>query len=355
MAALIRSGDRVRAAARGVAAGLALWALGGCGGPGAPAGSGSGDRAGGLARAAGPAAPPSAPAGLVRFMVGDEADAAVRPAGPALVVAGGGADVDAAMRALTEVAAGGDVVVLRATGGGGYGPYLYRDLGGVDSVETLVVDTPRWAEDPYVIDQINAAEAIFIAGGDQWDYLSIWGGGPVQAALQAAWARGAAIGGTSAGAAILGQRAFSAARGTVTSAEALRMPFRPRLRFVDRFLCLPPLTGVLTDTHFSERDRLGRLVAFLARSWAAPAAGPLEGWGVDEGTAAVWRADAWTVRGAGAVWRVRPTAAPDALRRGAPLIWRGVPARRVAAGEAWEGPDTHLLDAEDGALRVRAR
>ncbi|MBL8618036.1 MAG: cyanophycinase [Deltaproteobacteria bacterium] len=352
MSALIQS--KAGAAMRGAwALALGLAGAAGCAGAGEAGPLAAAPGAGAAARVEAPA-PPEAPAGLVHFFVGDLADAVVTPAGPALVVAGGGADVDAAMRALTDVAAGGDVVVLRATGGGGYGPYLFRELGGVDSVETLVVDAPRWAEDPYVIDRINGAEAIFIAGGDQWDYLSTWGG-PVQAALQAAWARGAAIGGTSAGAAILGQRAFSAARGTVTSPEALRRPFRPRLRFVDRFLCLPPLTGVLTDTHFSERDRLGRLLTFLARAWGAPTAGPMEGWGVDEGTAAVWRADTWTVRGAGAVWRLRPTAAPDALRRGAPLRWMGVPARRVVAGEAWEGPDTHLLDAEDGALRVRAR
>ncbi len=79
---------------------------------------------------------PTPPNGLVRYLSGADADRAAAPAGPGLLLMGGGTDVDEAFTWWLARTGGGDVVVLRASGADGYNPYLYDDLGGVDSVET---------------------------------------------------------------------------------------------------------------------------------------------------------------------------------------------------------------------------
>src|SRR6476469_3276226 len=88
---------------------------------------------------------------------------------------------------------GGDIVVLRASGADGYNDYLYTEIGGVDSVETLLVTSTELADSAYVSFAITHAEGIFLAGGDQASYLAAWKGTGVETALMAAWARGAAI------------------------------------------------------------------------------------------------------------------------------------------------------------------
>ena len=53
---------------------------------------------------------------------------------------GGASENDEAMKWLLQKANGGDVVVLRSSGGNGYNNYLYSELGISDnSVETLVI------------------------------------------------------------------------------------------------------------------------------------------------------------------------------------------------------------------------
>lgn len=266
---------------------------------------------------------PTPPAALVRYLTGDEADAEpVAKLGGELLLAGGGRDVDAAMKRWLAGARGGDVVVLRTSGSDGYNSYLYSELGAkVDSVETLLPTTRALADHPYVRWRLERAEAIFIAGGDQSSYLAAWAGTGVEAGLAAAAARGTPIGGTSAGLAILGQFVFSAAQGTVTSAEALANPYRQDVTLERDFLALPRLAGWITDTHFAERDRMGRLVTFLARlaqdGWASA---PL-GLGVDEESALlVDAAGQGTVYGSGkGAYVVRSTGAPTTCKAGSPL------------------------------------
>lgn len=196
-------------------------------------------------------------------LVGNPADALTAPTG-GLLLMGGGTDVDAAFTWLIGRAGGGDVLVLRATGTDAYNPYILG-LGPADSVETIVLKNRRASTEPFVLDRIRAAEAIFFAGGDQADYLDRIKGTPIEDEVHAAVARGAVVGGTSAGLAILGEFAFTAARGTVTSADALADPYGKRVTLDRDFLTLPFLGNVITDSHFAERDRMGRFVTFLAR------------------------------------------------------------------------------------------
>jgi cyanophycinase len=69
----------------------------------------------------------------------------------------------------------------------------------VNSAATLVVQTRSAAADPFVLATVNAAEAIFFAGGDQWAYRQTWAGTPLNDAVLAKM-QSVPIGGTSAGA-----------------------------------------------------------------------------------------------------------------------------------------------------------
>ena len=115
------------------------------------------------------------------YFTGNETDMVVEDQNFALTVMGGATEVDYAMKLFLQDAKGGDILVLRASGSDGYNDYLYSELGvNVNSVETIVCHSKNASYDPYVIDRIQKAEAIWFAGGDQWKYLSFWRDTPVQ-------------------------------------------------------------------------------------------------------------------------------------------------------------------------------
>lgn len=111
-----------------------------------------------------------------------------------------------------------------------------------------------------------------------------WKGTPLIAAVQGVYNRGGIVGGTSAGLAILGERIFDgklASSEEVTTAALLQDPDNPHVTMTEDLFEFPPLDDVITDTHFHERDRFGRLVALMARQ----PGGRILGIGVDEQTA----------------------------------------------------------------------
>jgi cyanophycinase-like exopeptidase len=168
------------------------------------------------------------------------------------VAQGGGDDVDANYVRMGEYGGGGDFVVLRASGKAEYNEYIFS-LCQCDSVETLVFDQGTATADPFVIEKIRNAEAIFIAGGDQSNYTRYWKDTPVEGAINFVAAKPAPVGGT--------------------SPVALADPFAADLTLARGFLSLRRLEGVITDQHLQERDRIGRTVALLARlqtdGWSA--------------------------------------------------------------------------------------
>ena len=151
---------------------------------------------------------------------------------------GGGTDVDALFTWMNDHSGGGDFVVIRASGADGYNQYVF-DLAPFDSVETLVLKNRAASFDPFVLQTINNAEALFIAGGDQSDYVNNWKGTPVEDAIHALAARGVPIAGTSAGTAILTEFVYAAQYKSVTSSEALADPFSRNITLDKDFLDLP--------------------------------------------------------------------------------------------------------------------
>jgi len=201
------------------------------------------------------------------YFTGNSTDTVTTPFGGVCIM-GGATEHDEAMKWFLEQANGGDILVLRTSGSNGYNNYLYSQLGiGVNSVETIVFNNTTASNDPYVLQQIQNAEAIWFAGGDQWNYVSYWRNTPVDSLINLALVdKKIVIGGTSAGMAIQGGYYFSAENGTVTSATALNNPYDFDVT-VDstKFLVNDYLGDVITDTHYDNPDRKGRHITFLAR------------------------------------------------------------------------------------------
>ncbi|WP_353778435.1 T9SS type A sorting domain-containing protein [Winogradskyella sp. 3972H.M.0a.05] len=181
---------------------------------------------------------------------------------------GGASENDNAMIWFLNRTNGGDVVVLRASGSNGYNNYMYSELGvTINSVTTFVIHNTSGAIDPYVLDKVAKAEAIWFAGGDQFDYVTYFKDNAMEDTLNNFINnKQGVIGGTSAGMAILGSSYFSAENGTVTNAQALSNPYHNRMTLgYDDFLTIPYLQGVITDTHYDDPDRRARHATFLAR------------------------------------------------------------------------------------------
>lgn len=201
------------------------------------------------------------------YFTGSSTDIVTNPAGGVCLM-GGATENDEAMKWFLQRANGGDVLVLRASGSDGYNDYFYNQLGiTLNSVETIVFNNALASNEPLIHQKINQAEAIWFAGGDQWDYISYWRGTAIDTLIRSAIQnRNIVIGGTSAGMAIQGQYYFSAENGTITSTVALNDPYDFNLT-VDSttFLGLNYMQGLITDTHYDNPDRRGRHISFMAR------------------------------------------------------------------------------------------
>lgn len=276
------------------------------------------------------------------YLTGSAANATpAAPATPMLVLMGGGIDVDDAFKAMIAKAGGSsarkiDIVIVRASGADGYNPYLYA-MDGVDSVETLVVKTRSGADDPTVNAIVRNADVLFIAGGDQWNYINLWKGSQLDSTLQGLSARRVPIGGTSAGLAVLGAVDFSAENGTITSDEAMGNPYHRRLTLDTGFLnALPYLGGTIADPHLVTRDRMGRLLTFVARMIkdGQTSLDTARAIGVDEQTALVvdgGGAGTGSVLGIGAVYFLKPSIAATTIVARTPLTFYGVGTYKLTA------------------------
>ena len=280
-----------------------------------------------------------------------------------LVLMGGGGEDDSAARQFVEAADGGDIVILRATGSLTSYPQYFSVTLAPDPVPATVVTVrttrPESGGDPAVLCRVNRAEALWLAGGNQWHYLGRWPD-TLHATLAAATARGVAMGGTSAGAVSLGEAAFDAEFGTVTSLEALADPLRREVSISMPVFAQPELASTLVDSHFMERGREGRLLVFLARFLDARGEGPVVGVGLDEGVALVIEDEGYAVssESTGGAW-LYEVAGPAQLATGVPLTLHGI--RRVVLrnGAAGDWPfdfesatDARVLRVEDGVVMV---
>ena len=264
------------------------------------------------------------------YAVGNTNDIVLaRPATSSLVLMGGGPDVDEAFKWMIRKGGGGNFVVIRATGTDGYNPYIFA-MGGVRSVETLVLPSRAAASDPFVLQRIRGAEAVFIAGGDQSDYLRYWKDTPLAAALQELADRNIPLGGTSAGLAVLGQFIYSGLNQSVTSTEALANPYSKNVTLDRDFLALPPLRNAITDSHLDARDRMGRLVSFLGRVVNDGWTGSARAIGVDVETALLVENGQGQRVGLGAVYFLQTVGLPQVCKPNTPLTYENIGVQRLS-------------------------
>ena len=280
----------------------------------------------------------SAPAKVTRYLTGNAEDVQPVLTTGTLNFGGGGADVDPAIqwmidkaRGCTDCAAKVDVVVLRASGSNGYNAPIYA-MNGVDSVETLVITERRDALKSPIIAAIQNAEVIFFAGGDQCNYVKNFKGTAIERAVRSVYRRGGSIGGTSAGLAIQGEYVFDGCQGSPISTEALANPYHSTISFTYNFFAWNNLQTTLTEPHFAQRDRMGRLLAFLARQIKDGRSATAFGIAVNEATSLVVDENGSArVLGSGAAYFILADHAPETCAAGQPLtfsnykIWKVLP------------------------------
>jgi len=172
----------------------------------------------------------------------------------------------------------------------------FLDLGAT-SAENFVIGSRESAEDESLNALIVAHDIIFIRGGDQSVYYSLFNDTRLEETIIAVFDAGGVVAGTSAGMAILSSDFFSAENGSVYPDEALETAFLESATFRNDFL--PFNKGFLFDTHFLERGRHARLMSFLGN---LDDSGDLVGIGIDDQTAlCIDRDSKGTVFGTGAV------------------------------------------------------
>jgi cyanophycinase len=276
--------------------------------------------------------------------VGNAGDSHATPqAGFALM--GGGSKLDEAYRFLCVRAGGGDFLVLSANDEDAYldkENAFIKALCPLNSAATLSFFSREDAADPQVQEIIANAESIFIAGGDQSDYVRFWQDTAVQAALNRHIAAGKPIGGSSAGLAILGKFSFSSMIDSIHSPEALADPYGNKVTLTREFLEIPVLRDTITDTHFVKRDRLGRLLVFMARILQDGWAPEIRAIAVDENASVLVEGDGSATVVGGVAYFLRAPRSPQVCVHRQPLTFSGVSVVKVESGKSfslssWKG------------------
>ncbi len=197
--------------------------------------------------------------------------------------------------------------------------------GGARNVEFPIVDRRARAQDQRIADLVLSAKGIFLGGGDQVTLISTLGGSRVWRAIREAFARGAVVCGTSAGAAALSETVLAGGEIDETGVS------------VD--LHLGPGLGLLgfssvVDTHFSKRGRLQRLFRQVAEN------PELLGLGIDEDTAMIVNGHLARVVGQGSVTYVDGRGVKfdnaEEVKRGAPLTLSYLRVGIVGAGYTFD-------------------
>jgi cyanophycinase len=262
---------------------------------------------------------------------------------------------------LCERTNGGDFLILRANTDDDYAQSVNKEIFAMcplNSAATIVFEEREDSDDETLVQIIDHAEGIFIAGGDQSNYLRFWQDTPVQAALNRHIAAGKPIGGSSAGLAVLGEFSFASIIDTVHSPEALADPFGNKITISREFLTIPLLKGVITDTHFAKRDRMGRLLVFMARILQDDWTKQVRAIAVEENVAVLLEPDgSGKVVGEGSAYFLEAKHPAEVCRHNEQLKFDGVSVRRVGDKgtfnvKTWSGNDgdTYSLATQGGKV-----
>ena len=197
---------------------------------------------------------------------------------------------------------------------------LFRKLG-IRHARVLQILTREDCDNQEYLDYIDAADGVFMTGGNQLRLSTTLGGTKVAQLIRRCNASGMHVAGTSAGAAFMPEHMIAGGiEGSTPSPDMVTMA--PGLGLTNNFII---------DQHFRERDRLGRLLTALAYNPFAI------GIGLDEDTAAFIRpGDDLEVVGSGGITVIDPSSishsSMDSARRGEPVSLIGVKLHVLIAG-----------------------
>jgi len=151
---------------------------------------------------------------------------------------------------------------------------VFQKLGAAEA-DWLRVETREDANAEPALELLRNATGIFITGGDQARLVALVTGTLVMECIRQRNAEGIVVAGTSAGASIVSAHLMSG--GTVLAGDSSDAAARKGM--VELVAGFGLLQDVIVDQHFSQRGRMGRLLAVFA---ANPG---LLGIGLDEDTA----------------------------------------------------------------------
>ncbi|MEZ5757501.1 MAG: cyanophycinase [Emcibacteraceae bacterium] len=146
---------------------------------------------------------------------------------------------------------------------------IFTDIG-VGEVSHIDITSREDCNNPEFASRCEEATGIFITGGNQLRLATILGGTAVAQVIRTANARGVHVAGTSAGASIMSEHMIAGGESNESPREGGAI-LAPGLGLTN---------AMIIDQHFSERNRLGRLLSAIAFNPF------LMGVGIDEDTAA---------------------------------------------------------------------
>ncbi|ASJ72952.1 cyanophycinase [Granulosicoccus antarcticus] len=197
---------------------------------------------------------------------------------------------------------------------------LFRKLG-IPHAQVLPFITREDCQSDQYLDVIEAADGVFMTGGNQLRLSTTLGGTPVAQLIRRRNAAGMHVAGTSAGAAFMPEHMIAGgSEGSTPRPDMVTLA--PGLGLTNNFII---------DQHFRQRDRLGRLLTALAYNPFAV------GIGLDEDTAAFIKpGDSLEVVGSGGITIVDPRdleySSMDKARRGQPVSLIGVKLHILISG-----------------------
>ncbi len=237
---------------------------------------------------------------------------------------------DVPYRWMVEKSGNGAALVMHYSEGSSWLENYFKSFGAL-SAQSLVISNRIAADDSANYKKIIEAKLIFLRGGDQSRYYTIWKGTLVEKAIMKVFQDGGVIGGSSAGLAVLGGIDYTALGASAESSSCLANPFHRDITLFDDFL--PFLPGVLFDSHFTARGRIGRLLAFVAQ-WNETHNADIIGIGMDERTAICIEPNGdGTVAGAGAAFIIhRNPQSNSRCEAGKPLFFTDWTLHSLTAG-----------------------
>ncbi|SEN33856.1 cyanophycinase [Mesobacillus persicus] len=153
---------------------------------------------------------------------------------------------------------------------------------GLEELEVINVDTREKASDPSILKTVSGLAALFITGGDQKRLSDCIRNTKLHSLITEKWKAGMLIGGTSAGASIMGEDMIIYSEMKNNDEDRLLIEMGKGFGFEK---------NLLIDQHFSQRARFGRLISAIGENQE------LVGIGIDENTAILVEGDHFEVIG----------------------------------------------------------